>query len=80
VKGVRGEVLDKFRVELEAVPGLRQDFCEESEKGGRLSRGGRGGGFPKMGDGQWGGPPSGDGVGGRSVERRPVSKAGCAFE
>ena len=29
--------------------------------------------------GEWGGSPSGDGVGGQSVERCPVSKAGCAF-
>ena len=35
------EVLNKFRIELEAVPGFREDFCQEGERGGGARRGGR---------------------------------------
>jgi len=30
---VRREVLDQGRVQVEAVPGLNEDFCQEGERG-----------------------------------------------
>jgi len=34
LKGVREEVLDKIGVELEAIPGLRENCCKEGTWGG----------------------------------------------
>jgi len=45
LEGVRGEILDEVRVELEAVPGLGKDFRQERERGCRLRRGAGGGRF-----------------------------------
>jgi len=33
LEGMRGEVLDKVRVELAVIPGLREDFRQECERG-----------------------------------------------
>jgi len=36
LESVRGEVLNQFGVHKEAIPGLREDFCQEGEGRRRL--------------------------------------------
>jgi len=44
-----GEVLYQVGVELEAIPGFREKFCQEVERGEGASRGGRCEGFLEAG-------------------------------
>jgi len=97
--------VNRVRRQLEAIPGLREDFSKKGQGGeGRLEgeggseRRGRGrlreARETRRGEGcwhgrwqlprpdgldGWDGPPSRDGVGGRSVVCCPVSKVVCAF-